>query len=330
MKKQLLLSSLLTLLFFTPTLAQWQSTNLLNDLNSWSAQPGFIGWYGTSNNIPTGDIYGSGIQMVLPQDSRFGAQIVIPTYDNQIFYKTNKAGAWSPWLKVWSSANFNPGNYLGRSLAAIRDAGTANSFANGYTFAYASSGTPWNGSLISFGGFTNNYDTQINSDYGPNGGVHISFRTKQGDFNTWNGWNEFYHSGNLNRSDADFTARTLNSTNVYNNGNLWSKEVRVAVTNPWADYVFDKKYKLKPLKEVAAFVASNRHLPEIPPAKQIEKEGINIGEINTVLVKKVEELTLYLIEKDKQLTEQGEKMKAQGLRLNKLEKSIKKMAKTID
>lgn len=322
---------MLTLLFFTQAIAQWQATNQLNDLNSWSAVPGFVGWYNNGQaNGPNNQFYGAGVQMVLPQDNRFGAQLVIPTFENQVYFRRNLAGWSEPWIKLWSTANFNPDNYLGRSLPNIMNAGTANSFANGYTFAYASSGTPWNGSLISFGGFTNNYDTQLSGDYGPNGGGHLSFRTKNGDTQTWNGWNELYHSGNINRGDADFTARTLNSTSVYNNGNLWSKEVRVAVTNPWADYVFKKGYHLRPLKEVGAFISRNHHLPEIPSAGQVEKEGINLGEMNTVLVKKVEELTLYLIEKDKQLTEQDKEIKAQALRLDKLEKSNKKLAKTKD
>jgi len=70
--------------------------------------------------------------------------------------------------------------------------GTADNFKGGYTFSYATSGTPWNGSLISFGGFDNNYDTQISSDYWSS---HISFRTKNGDANTWNPWIELATKG---------------------------------------------------------------------------------------------------------------------------------------
>ncbi|QLC64961.1 hypothetical protein LPB248_01320 [Flavobacterium sp. LPB0248] len=74
--------------------------------------------------------------------------------------------------------------------------GYADAFKGGYTFSYATSGTPWNGALISFGGFQyNNYDCQISSDYGPNGGNHISYRTKNGDNNTWNSWNELATRG---------------------------------------------------------------------------------------------------------------------------------------
>ena len=85
--------------------------------------------------------------------------------------------------------SLNPTSTIGMS-------GAADTFKGGYTFAYAVSGTPWNGSLISYGGFpNNNYDTQISSDYGPNGGSHISYRTKNGDTNTWNPWYELATRG---------------------------------------------------------------------------------------------------------------------------------------
>ncbi|UTN05113.1 hypothetical protein L0669_04220 [Flavobacterium bizetiae] len=70
--------------------------------------------------------------------------------------------------------------------------GTADDFRGGYVFSYASAGTPWNGSLISYGGFTNNYDTQISSDYWRN---RISFRTRNGDANFWNPWIELATKG---------------------------------------------------------------------------------------------------------------------------------------
>ncbi len=87
------------------------------------------------------------------------------------------------------SQNLNPTSYI--SLP-----GSSDTFKAGYTFSYVTSGTPWSGALISYGGFPiNNYDTQISSDYGPNGGNHISYRTKNGDTNSWNNWNELATRG---------------------------------------------------------------------------------------------------------------------------------------
>ncbi|WP_052496119.1 hypothetical protein [Pedobacter lusitanus] len=80
------------------------------------------------------------------------------------------------------------------------------------------------------------------------------------------------------------------------NGNLWATEIRVDSTNPWPDYVFEPYYEKLPLTELESFIKINKHLPEIPSAGTIAKEGIDLGDMNAKLLKKVEELTLYLIE----------------------------------
>jgi hypothetical protein len=84
------------------------------------------------------------------------------------------------------------------------------------------------------------------------------------------------------------------------NGNIRAKEVKVEVTN-WPDYVFKQDYDLLKLADVKAYIDQNHHLPDVPSAQEVAKEGINLGEVNAKLLKKIEELTLYLIEKDKEL-----------------------------
>ncbi|MBB6236406.1 hypothetical protein HDC90_001018 [Pedobacter sp. AK013] len=93
------------------------------------------------------------------------------------------------------------------------------------------------------------------------------------------------------------------------NGNIRSKEVKVEATN-WPDYVFDENYKVEKLEELENYIKTNKHLPEMPTAKEVEVNGIALGEINRLLLKKVEELTLHLIEQQKQLNEQGKVIKA--------------------
>jgi hypothetical protein len=83
------------------------------------------------------------------------------------------------------------------------------------------------------------------------------------------------------------------------NGKIWGTEVQVALTNPGPDYVFEKSYALPTLEEVKSYIDQNKHLPEVPSAKEMEANGVNVGEMNMLLLKKIEELTLYLIEKDK-------------------------------
>ncbi|WP_228401819.1 DUF4200 domain-containing protein [Chryseobacterium sp. PMSZPI] len=382
--------------------------------------------------------------------------------------------------------------------ASISGAGSADNFKGGYTFAYATSGTPWNGSLLSFGGFnSNNYDTQLSADYGPNGGGHISFRTKNGDTNVWNSWyelatkkaNDFignqtimgnlgigtatpvekltisgghtgsmillnssgdggnspanltlwasepqetytgvgignnvknYNPGNnqvfprINTSTGGSYMRLLdnqinfnlisntgdnkqmatlvrdkfevggwlasqansneggaiilenssklspntarkwvlyNMTGSYGNalqfwsyshdgamygskltlsdtgnmalyGKLEAKEVKVTLT-PTADFVFDENYDLLKLDAVEKHIKEKKHLPEIASAKEMEKEGVNVGEFQIKLLQKIEELTLYTIEQNKQLKKLQNDNEMLKSEVNKLKKNNK-------
>ncbi|MEP2239135.1 MAG: hypothetical protein ABJI22_12295 [Maribacter sp.] len=78
------------------------------------------------------------------------------------------------------------------------------------------------------------------------------------------------------------------------NGNIRAKEVKVETAN-WPDYVFNDNYKLPSLKEVEFHIKNKGHLVNMPSAKRIEKEGLELGEMNRLLLEKIEELTLYII-----------------------------------
>ncbi len=69
----------------------------------------------------------------------------------------------------------------------------------------------------------------------------------------------------------------------------------------WCDYVFDKNYKLPSLKETEQYIAENHHLPDVPSAQEVKDNGIKVGEMDAALLKKIEELTLYTIELQKQM-----------------------------
>jgi hypothetical protein len=80
-------------------------------------------------------------------------------------------------------------------------------------------------------------------------------------------------------------------------------KVEVAVTNGWADYVFDEGYKLTPLNELEQFIKKFKHLPEVPSESEVLKDGIELKAMNILLLKKIEELTLYTIEQQKSIEE---------------------------
>jgi hypothetical protein len=83
------------------------------------------------------------------------------------------------------------------------------------------------------------------------------------------------------------------------NGNVRSKEV--VVESGWADYVFAKEYKLPSLRDVEKFIYTNKHLPNIPSAAEIQTNGLKLGEVQTKMMQKIEELTLYIIDQNKRI-----------------------------
>jgi hypothetical protein len=88
------------------------------------------------------------------------------------------------------------------------------------------------------------------------------------------------------------------------NGSIRAKEV--IVDTGWADYVFADDYKLKPLSEVEQQIKAEKHLPGIPSAADVAEKGISVGEMQAKLLAKIEELTLHVIEQEKELREQKE------------------------
>lgn len=87
------------------------------------------------------------------------------------------------------------------------------------------------------------------------------------------------------------------------NGTIHSKSVLIDL-NGWSDYVLKKAYQLRPLSEVKDYIEQNQHLPEIPSELEMIKKGLDVSEMNKLLMKKVEELTLYLIEQNKRIDQQ--------------------------
>lgn len=96
----------------------------------------------------------------------------------------------------------------------------------------------------------------------------------------------------------------FNSLGLEVGGIINAREVNIEIA-AGADHVFNHEYELKPLSEVEAFVKENKHLPEIQSEKQMQEDGLNINEFQMKLLQKIEELTLYVIEQDKTIKEQG-------------------------
>jgi hypothetical protein len=84
------------------------------------------------------------------------------------------------------------------------------------------------------------------------------------------------------------------------NGNIRAKEIKVETAN-WPDYVFAKDYALPSLKETEKHIQEKGHLPGIPSAQEVKSNGVDLGELNVKLLKKIEEMTLYIIDLEKRV-----------------------------
>lgn len=92
------------------------------------------------------------------------------------------------------------------------------------------------------------------------------------------------------------------------NGNIKAKKLIVIQTG-WPDYVFSSHYNLKTLADLEIFIKKYKHLPDVPTEKQISENGLNVGDTQVLLLRKIEELTLYLIKQNKKLFEQEQSIK---------------------
>jgi hypothetical protein len=151
---------------------------------------------------------------------------------------------------------------------------------------------------------------RVNLGYGPRGGANMEMYSKgdnerPGQFNyTFGGAPGL---GRVTFSHYDGTQRS-DKMALYPNGNLYvagtvnSSEILVQVQNStgWPDYVFEDNYPLMPLEDLDQFIQTNGHLPGVVTQAEVKEKGVNVGEVSAQLLKKVEELTLYVIDLKKQ------------------------------
>ncbi|MDD5569684.1 MAG: hypothetical protein PHD97_00840 [Bacteroidales bacterium] len=133
----------------------------------------------------------------------------------------------------------------------------------------------------------------------------------------WDGTNFMGYNGTswLNFGSSVWT---INGNNIYNSN---TGNVGIGTTNPgtyklavvgsihayevvvetsWSDFVFEQNYKLRTLAEVEKYINEHKHLPDVPSASDVEKNGVNLGKTDAILLQKIEELTLYMIELKKE------------------------------
>ncbi|WP_052496463.1 hypothetical protein [Pedobacter lusitanus] len=113
------------------------------------------------------------------------------------------------------------------------------------------------------------------------------------------------------------------------NGNIRAKEIKVETDN-WPDYVFHEGYPVQSLPELEKYIKINKHLPDMPSAQKAENDGISLGEMNKLLLKRLEETTMQLIELNKKVDQQYQLIDQQNKRIDTLSvknKPLKKKSK---
>ncbi|MFC1226715.1 hypothetical protein ACFE6N_23125 [Pedobacter sp. BG31] len=130
-----------------------------------------------------------------------------------------------------------------------------------------------------------------------------------------------YLNGNLGLGTTDTKGFKLAV-----NGKMRAQEIKVQATD-WPDYVFEKGYKVGTLEELESYIKANKHLPDMPGAQEVEANGLAVSEMLKLQQQKIEELTLHLIEKDKNITQLAEQLKLQAEMLKAFSKQLKTIEK---
>lgn len=233
-------------------------------------------------------------------------------------------------LRVGNNASFD--QLIHFNGAADWSVGIDNSNSNSFTIASTSSldnnqrFTINSTGDVGIGTMTPGYTLEVKG--GPNGtkGINISDvnsrlyfdgrRTLEGHnslsrLDIAEGFGTTQIFGNVGIGVANPTEKLEVTGNALIDGEVYSKKVRVS-TNPggWPDYVFESDYKLPDFSELEAYIRANKHLPEVPSAKEVEAKGQDVGHVQTILLKKIEEMTLQMIEMNKRLEKLEKENKA--------------------
>ncbi|MCJ8212048.1 pyocin knob domain-containing protein [Mucilaginibacter sp. RS28] len=226
--------------------------------------------------------------------NNYAMQIAGSFFDQNLYFRktnNNAAQAWSrvivetPDGKVGIGTT-NPGSNL--TIKGISAGVSIHCVGQGYFGSLAFNRESATGSIFDPTG----YAYQINNG-GPDKSLHFQIYNGNGSAVTGDALT-LSPSGNLGISTADTHGYRLAV-----NGAAIATSITVKEFNQWPDYVFKAQYNLTKLSDIKTYVDQHHHLPEIPSAQEIETNGANLGELVKLQMKKIEELTLYLIEKDK-------------------------------
>lgn len=137
------------------------------------------------------------------------------------------------------------------------------------------------------------------------GGNYVLFLGNNGQvgINTNNPTAQFTVNGNVLIGDPGVVTIPNTNYKLFVETGILTEKVRVSIKNTleWSDFVFEKDYSLKSICELEAFVTEHKHLPDMPSATEVVNNGIDLGEMDALLLQKVEELSIYIIQLNKKI-----------------------------
>jgi hypothetical protein len=226
----------------------------------------------------------------------------------------------------------NRGGYINQTKT-----GVTNHFSGNIFLREATSGS----GKLHFRGHSNDLASIYSEVHNGTTGTRLVFEVKD----DTNDYIRFRH-GYWKEGATDLMDLKMNQTIIYKplgvgsapndgfmltvDGSILTKEIKVSTSgSDWADFVFDDDYNLRTLSEVENFILEHKHLPDIPSVEEIKNSGIDLAQMNKLLLQKIEELTLYVIEKEKEVKDLKNGRYEIKQRLEKLELMMEaKISKT--
>lgn len=293
MKKHiLLLSTILSLCFASVTAFaqnQWNHTASTATLSPVAANVG-IGTSATNE-----------AKLTMLGATKYGLYLTNTGFSNGSNYPTVTGSG----IFIDNKATGYYGNASGISIT--NTASGVSSTATGLSINNTSSGSSTSitgiycsNSLISSSGETA-YGTRLETTSESSTATLYGIHSTVSGANTAKTYAGYFTGGKVVVMNGNVEIGTINPTSSLDViGSIRAHEVKVCL-NQGCDYVFEENYNLMPLSELSTFVKTNKHLPEVATAAEMESEGINLSEMNALLLKKIEELTLYIIQQNDEI-----------------------------
>jgi hypothetical protein len=325
--KKIYLLLIATILLINLSFAQWTTSGNNVYLNSGNAGIGTtnptskLAITGNSSSYTgadlsisrTSSLSGVGNSPVLQfNDLATGYGSIIQSYLGQLQFFSVTGGSWSESMRILGNGNVGIGTKTPMGLLSLNNQIPNTNNSNNPINYVATHGVSGQAILNSYyvlnpdgsGPYPRYLDiASVGQPDGTNGGSNIRFLTNA----------VAYDSPVIERMRISASGNVLiGKTSQANTGYILDvagnvRANQIVVNSTGADFVFATSYRLNSLSFLKKYINQNHHLPEIPSAKQMQAEGLNVGDNQVKLLQKVEELTLYLIEKDKQLTEEQAK-----------------------